>query len=134
MEQSKDQEIFKELGELLVQPDFTAAQCAFFEKNQETFEDTEENKLEHSEIFKAYAQILDEIIEVKLLEKFSDEDIKAFYGSFAANLKSYETINSDTVDTLFGFQDFDTFKKKMLMYKRGMDDKSLQRGAKEDTE
>jgi hypothetical protein len=29
------------------------------------------------------------------------------------------------MDNLFEFQDFDAFKKKMLMYKRGMDDKSL---------
>jgi len=38
------------------------------------------------------------------------------------------------VETLFGFQDFTAFKKKMLMYKRGMDDGTLKRGAVEDTE
>lgn len=117
--------VFNEVQTLLTTPEFAEAQFTFFEKNQETFEDTDENKLEHSEIFKAYSMILDEIIEVKLLEKFSEEQVKTFYASFAANLSKYENINKDTVDNLFGFQDFDAFKKKMLMYKRGMDDKTL---------
>ena len=69
--------------------------------------------------------ILDEIIEVKLLEKFTEEQVKTFYASFTANLTGYEKIDKDTVDNLFGFQDFDAFKKKMLIYKRGMDDKTL---------
>ena len=98
-----DLKIFNDLTELLVKDEFRDAQFDFFEKNQETFEDTEENKLEHSEIFKAYQDILDKVIEVKLLETCSDEDLKAFYESFAKNLKNYETVNSDTVDTLFSF-------------------------------
>lgn len=47
--------------------------------------------------------ILDEIIEVKLLDKFTKEQVQTFYVSFAANLSHYETINKDTVDNLFGF-------------------------------
>ena len=41
-------------------------------------------------------------------------------------------MNKDTVDTLFAFTDFDAFKKKMLIYKRGMDDGSLTKNATED--
>ena len=63
-----DLKVFNEIQTLLTTPEFAEAQYQFFEKNQETFEDCEENKLEHSEIFKAYSIILDEIIEVKLLE------------------------------------------------------------------
>ena len=62
---------------------------------------------------------------MKLLEQFSDEQVKSFYTTFSDNLKHYENVNKDTVDTLFAFTDFDAFKKKMLMYKRGMDDKTL---------
>ena len=47
--------------------------------------------------------ILEEIIETKLREDFSDDNIQAFYKSFKANLAEYEKINSDTVDTIFGF-------------------------------
>ena len=68
------------------------------------------------------------------MEKYSDEQLKNFYTTFASNLKHYESVNSDTMDTLFAFQDFDAFKKKMLMYKRGMDDGTLKRGAVEETE
>ena len=127
-----DLNIFNETQILLTTPEFAEAQFQFFEKNQETFEDCEENKLEHSEIFKAYAIILDEIIEVKLLEKFSDEQVKHFYTTFPDNLKAYEQVNKETMDTLFAFQDFDSFKKKMLMYKRGMDDKTLTAPSAED--
>jgi len=120
-----DLSIYNEVQILLTIPEFAEAEYTFFEKNQETFEDTDENKLEHSEIFKIYNMILDEIIEVKLLEKFSEDQVKSFYASFTANLSGFESIDKHTMDTLFGFQDFDAFKKKMLIYKRGMDDKSL---------
>jgi hypothetical protein len=68
--------------------------------------------------------ILDEIIEVKLLDKFNSAEVKNFYAAFAGNLSGFETVDKDTVDVLFGFLDFEAFKKKMLVYKRGMDDKT----------
>jgi hypothetical protein len=46
--------VFDEISKLILYPEFAQAQFMFFEKNQETFEDTEENKLEHSDIFTAY--------------------------------------------------------------------------------
>lgn len=67
-----------------------------------------------------------------MLEKFSDDQVKHFYTTFPDNLKHYEGVNKDTVDTLFAFTDFDAFKKKMLIYKRGMDDGSLAKNATED--
>jgi hypothetical protein len=78
--------------------------------------------------------ILDEIIEAKLVEKFSSEEIKAFYDSFIANYKDFEKINDQTVESLFEFKEFDLFKKKMLSYKRGMDDGTLKKAAQEDTD
>ena len=105
----------------MLQPDFSDARYQFFEKNKDTFEDCDENKLEHTNIFKEYIHILEQIIETKLREDFSDDDIKAFYGTFKANLADYEKINSDTVDTIFGFTDFNKFKEVILTYKRGLD-------------
>ena len=90
---AKDQEIFIETGNLLVKQDFIQAQFDFFEKTKDTFEDCDENKLEHTTIYNDYTMILDEVIEAKLVEKFSQEEIKAFYESFVANHKEYEKIN-----------------------------------------
>lgn len=78
--------------------------------------------------------ILDEVIEAKLVEKFSQEEIKAFYESFVANHKEYEKINEQTVESLFEFKEFGLFKKKMLAYKRGMDDGTLKKESTEDTD
>ena len=78
--------------------------------------------------------ILDEIIEAKLVEKFSQEEIKSFYETFVKNFKSFEKLNEQTVDTLFEFKEFSQFKKKMLTYKRGMDDGTLKKAAVEETD
>ena len=69
---------------------------------------------------------------MKLLEKFSSDQVKTFYETFEANMSNYETVNKQTVDQLYSLLDFDQFKKKMLMYKRGMDDKSLTKPSAED--
>ena len=116
-----DTQIFKQICDIVVQPDFSDARFQFFEKNKETFEDCEENKLEHTNIFKDYIMILEQIIETKLRETFSDDDIKSFYKSFKDNLPEYEKINVETVDTIFGFTDFDKFKQTIVTYKRGLD-------------
>jgi hypothetical protein len=43
----------------VTQQEFTEAQHTFFEKNKDTFEDTDENKLEHTTIFQDYVAILE---------------------------------------------------------------------------
>ena len=46
--------------------------------------------------------------------------MEAFYVHFKDNYKTYEPINSDTVEVLFGFTDFTKFKEAVLKYKRGI--------------
>ena len=65
--------------------------------------------------------ILEQIIETKLREDFSDDDINSFYKTFKDCLPEYEKINSETVETIFGFTDFEKFKQTILTYKRGLD-------------
>ena len=48
---------------------------------------------------------------------FSQEEIKTFYDTLEANKASYEEKDSEAFDTLYGFVDFDKFKKSMLDYK-----------------
>ena len=48
--------------------------------------------------------------------------MKDFYSTFEANKKRYEEENTDTVDILFSMVNFDAFKKKMNLAKRGMID------------
>ena len=94
----------------------------FFEKNKDKFEDTEENKLEYTNIYTEYVYILEEMIEANLKEKYTNEQIEAFYASFKDNLSNYEKINPEVVDTLFGFIDFEKFKKAILLQKNFLDE------------
>ena len=110
MEANKDEDIFKAISELMALPEFKEASFKFFEKNKGTFEDTEENKLDHTDIHRDYVAIMEQIIEAKLKEKFTDEDIQEFYKTFKNNLDKYEKMDPETVDILFGFIDFEKFK------------------------
>ena len=81
--------------------------------------------MSHSDIHKDYIMIMEQIIEAKLKVNFSDDEVKAFYETFKDKLDSYEKIDAETVDILFGFVDFDKFKQKMIEYKGGMQDEKF---------
>ena len=57
------------------------------------------------------------MIETELQKSFSEGEIQAFYEDLKANLKKYEEVDVATVDTLYGFIDFDQFKKAVLRHK-----------------
>ena len=64
---------------------------------------------------------MEQIIEAKLKENgTTDDEIQNFYTSFKDNLKVYEEIDMETVDVLFGFVDFEKFKEKLNIYKKGI--------------
>lgn len=65
--------IFDEIAKLLMLDDFTNAQKTFFNKHKDSFTDDEENKLEYTQIFEAYVQILEEIIAANLGATFSED-------------------------------------------------------------
>lgn len=49
---------------------------------------------------------------MKLKENYgvTDDDLKIFYKDFAENLKTYQALNSEVVEILFGYTDFEKFK------------------------
>mmetsp|Transcript_40337 Transcript_40337/g.61555 ORF Transcript_40337/g.61555 Transcript_40337/m.61555 type:complete len:106 (+) Transcript_40337:40-357(+) len=104
-------DLFKDLCDHLAQADFQAAQSEFLQKHADKFEDTDENKLEYTDIHQQYVYILDEVLEANLKSKYSDDQITAFNEHFQANFKDYEKVNDVVVETLFGFLDFAQFKK-----------------------
>ncbi len=116
--------IFRELCDLVTQADFQNAQIEFLQQHAHKFEDTDENKLEYTEIHSQYVYILDEVIEANLKRKYSDDEITAFYTTFKANLAAYEAENADGLDCLYGFIDFAKFKEQVLKAKAGATDYS----------
>lgn len=58
-------------------------------------------------------------MEANLKQQYSDEEINNFYVDFATDMKKYESINSNTMDQLYGFIDFQDFKVNIIGYKKG---------------
>lgn len=110
-------EIFKDIAEQITQTEFTAAQDEFFQMYEDKFENTEENKLEHTQIFTEYVYILERVIEANLHQKYTDEQIELFNETFKDNFEEYKKINPSVVETLYGFIDFQWFKKSILLSK-----------------
>ena len=50
--------------------------------------------------------ILEELIEVKLKEIYSDLQVDNFYASFKDNMDTYKEKNHDAMENLFSFIDF----------------------------
>jgi ADP-ribosylation factor-like protein 2-binding protein len=104
-------QIFLAIADLITQDEFKKSCDEFYLKNAEKFEDTEENKLEYTNIYTEYVYILEQMIEANLLAKFTNDQIEDFYSSFKEKLPEYEKLNPEVVDSLFAFIDFDKFKK-----------------------
>ena len=120
----KNQEIFSKIGELVSGEDFNAKVLEFIQANCGKFDnDVEENSHEHLQIHKDYVYISETLIELKLKDdySFSEDEINHFYKTFEANQASYIETDSETVDILYNFIDFNKFKKHMLDFKNSTD-------------
>ena len=121
-QQSKSDAIFQELRIIIQDKEFELAQRAFMEKNYDQFEDTEENKLIYTQIYEQFVSLLENIIIVKLEQKFQSDDVDNFYATFVENIAKYEAEDAVTVNSLFSFIDFNKFKESILLYKKDRDD------------
>jgi len=131
MDNNQNLEIFTAIADLVIQAEFTKAQDDFFMKNQDKFEDTEENKLEYTNIYTEYVYILEQMIEMNLKDRYTDDQIESFYETFKDNLQAYEKVNPEVVDSLFGFIDFEKFKKSILLSKN-MDNENFKKADRTD--
>ena len=75
--------------------------------------------MEYTPIHQNYIKILNSTIDSKIIAIYSDDLVKNFYLDFANNFKLYESKNSETVEILYGFIDFQKFKNQMLEFKTG---------------
>ena len=60
---------------------------------------------------------MDQIIDAKCKDRFTEAEIESFYGGFKGKVDEYARINQDTFDTLNSFINFNVFKRDMLKYK-----------------
>eukprot|EP00826_Nyctotherus_ovalis_P060746 TRINITY_DN8556_c0_g1_i3.p2 TRINITY_DN8556_c0_g1~~TRINITY_DN8556_c0_g1_i3.p2 ORF type:complete len:135 (+),score=50.85 TRINITY_DN8556_c0_g1_i3:138-542(+) len=89
-------------------------QQKFFDSHCGEFEDTEENKLAYTEIFREYKESIERFIEEKL-----EEVVKGFkMGEFLKLLeKRVGQVDDHLADTLLSFTDFMIFKQLILEHK-----------------
>lgn len=114
----KNTQIFNTISSLMVDPEFITLNQSFFAQNCDKFEaDEEENKHEYKQIYEEFLSIQENVIETKLKEQHSEDDVLEFYTTFQDKMKAYEQINKDTVDFLFEMIEFDKFKSKMCRMK-----------------
>ena len=119
---NKNDQIFEKISDLVKSGDFNSQILEFIKKFANKFNsEEEENTHEHFQLHKDYMYILENLIEVQLKNDhgFSEEEIKTFYDTFEANKASYEEKDAEAFDVLYGFVDFDKFKKSMLEFKAG---------------
>lgn len=122
MEGDKHMGIFKSICDLVTKPEFQNDQMSFFEANYQHFNEEDENKLEYTTIYEQYVEIMDRTIQTKLMDEYQigEEDIKSFLSTFEEQIETYKKENSEVVDILFGYVDFQIFKKAMMTYKKGI--------------
>ena len=83
-------------------------------EHKEKFTAAEENPLEYTDIHNDYTKLLDDHIDAKLKETYSEEQVTAFYDSFKEDFSSYKETSPEVCDQLWDFLDFPIFKEKMI--------------------
>ena len=116
--------IFNALTDYMNLAEFQKAQSEYMELHKHRFTSDEENKLEYTTVHEGYVFILENIIDVKLKERFSDDQVKAFYAHMLTNYAMYKALNPQKMDDLMDFLDFNVFKKTMIAFKEASDAES----------
>lgn len=61
---------------------------------------------------------MEQLIEVKLTEKYTDTEVEQFYIAFEADYKRFEQEDQNSFEIIFSMIDFLKFKETMLRYKK----------------
>jgi len=103
------------LQDIVIEPAFEEQQRDFLERNCMSFEDQEENQMEHMTIFKEYQDKVEGFIEKRLKETRPELDMKKFLRLVESR---FDEIDPQLADMLQTFTDFQIFKEHMLDYKK----------------
>jgi len=111
------------LEDVLMEGQLSSIQREFCEKHCAIFEDSEENKLEYTEIFRQYTELVENNLEAKMQAKIPGFNMTRFESLLKR--REEEEISGDIFDMLLTFGDFNEFKQYMLSVKRGGSDLNL---------
>ena len=122
-------QIFNSIVRIATSSEFNQQQEEFYNLKMKLFDEEDENKLEYTNIYQDYIQLMEQILDVTLKSDtygHSEEQVKAFYKTFKENHETYKAMNEDVMDLLFGLVDFTKFKSSILEYKKGFVDTSAE--------
>eukprot|EP00949_MAST-11_sp_MAST-11-sp1_P000337 g337.t1 len=102
------------LEELLMDEAFSSARDAFCKQHCNAFEDSEENKIEYTQIFDNFVQLVESTIESRLVQNVKNFDMEEFNAMLE---ERKDQICGDIFDLLLSLGDFTEFKSLMLDYK-----------------
>ena len=105
------------LEEILIDPGFEEMRMDFCRSHCAVFEDTEENKLEYTELFRAFSDLVEKTLEDNLKAEFPEFTVSWFV-DLLLQQKKEDPCEGDVFEMLFNLSDFEEFKQMMLSFKR----------------
>ena len=112
-------EIVGALEEVVLDDGFQALQDGIMDKHCHLFEDAEENRLEHMDVFKEYQAAIESHLDAALTEAVPGFDMAAFGAMLEEHREEME--GSEIFDMLATMSDFEEFKALMVAHKAMMD-------------
>ncbi|KAJ1444831.1 the ARF-like 2 binding protein BART-domain-containing protein [Pelagophyceae sp. CCMP2097] len=104
------------LEEILLGDAFAELQTNFCAAHCDVFEDCDENKLEYTPLFTAYAAQTEAHLEAALAAALPGSSMSELMASLDGRR---DEITGDVFDLLLGLSDFGEFKAMMIAFKRG---------------
>merc|ERR1712216_1037269 len=109
-------EIVGVLEEGAISDEFQKLLQGFCKEHCQHFEDTEENKLIYTEVFKNYADTIEGFLDQKITAAIPEFKMEKFVEELVD--RGEDAIDSEMFDLLASLADFDIFKQQMLSVKK----------------
>jgi ADP-ribosylation factor 2-binding protein len=106
------------LEDILMDGELSQLQKEFCERHCIIFEETEENKLEYTELFNQYTALIESNLNEKLRSRIPGFEMSMFESLLKG--RDEEELSGEIFEILLSFTDFGEFKEYMLSVKRGL--------------
>lgn len=116
---------------ILINDEFDYVQMEFFQQHCDQFEFGDENRLEYTDVYRQYIQLIEDFIVSRLKAIKPDFDMAKFLSMMNQHK---DELNGEVFDILLSLSDFLLFKENILDFKQSLidqnsmdeDDKSIQ--------